>query len=243
MGSVVNFLSTLVTDESNGSVRRMLGVCSEFERIAKVVVDRAEKEAQSKRKRKSAADINGQPHTEQGSRNDSHGQTPQPNVGGSPSAPSLFTPGFTAAANANGNMSRNNTFSSNTDTQNQSSATLPPEMLPPVPEHKPHLAAVAAAANVVQSHSQPPQQHQTPVFTPPLPDMLSPGTNAPPPFASTDPSFPATDPLGVDMSGFSQPFVPQDLWQMSMALEWDWPDIMSGFQYNPNADGGDGGGR
>ncbi|KAI5306614.1 hypothetical protein KEM55_008548, partial [Ascosphaera atra] len=45
MGNVVQFLSRLVTDESNGSVTRMLGVCAEFERIAKTVVDRTEREA------------------------------------------------------------------------------------------------------------------------------------------------------------------------------------------------------
>lgn len=28
---------------------------------------------------------------------------------------------------------------------------------------------------------------------------------------------------------FQQPFVPQDLWQMPMTLEWDWADMTSGF--------------
>jgi Fungal specific transcription factor domain len=53
MNLVVNFLSILATDEENGSVKRMFGVCTEFERIAKVVLDKAEKEG-SKRKRKMA---------------------------------------------------------------------------------------------------------------------------------------------------------------------------------------------
>jgi hypothetical protein len=26
----------------------------------------------------------------------------------------------------------------------------------------------------------------------------------------------------MPLGGFSQPFVPQDLWQMPMSLEWDW---------------------
>lgn len=31
--------------------------------------------------------------------------------------------------------------------------------------------------------------------------------------------------LSPDATGlFDQPFVPQDLWQMPMNLEWDWPD-------------------
>lgn len=30
---------------------------------------------------------------------------------------------------------------------------------------------------------------------------------------------------GLDMGSFQQPFVPQDLWQMPMTLEWDWADV------------------
>ncbi|KAL8671502.1 MAG: hypothetical protein Q9168_003994 [Polycauliona sp. 1 TL-2023] len=52
MNQVVNFLSLLAVTEEQGGVKRMLGVCVEFERIAKVVLDRAEKESHSRRKRK-----------------------------------------------------------------------------------------------------------------------------------------------------------------------------------------------
>jgi hypothetical protein len=56
MNLVVGFLSLLSTDEENGSVRRMLNVCAEFERIAKVVLDSADREISSRRKRKKATD-------------------------------------------------------------------------------------------------------------------------------------------------------------------------------------------
>ncbi|RFU33874.1 hypothetical protein B7463_g2430, partial [Scytalidium lignicola] len=56
MNLVVNFLSMLGQEEENGGVKRMLSVCSEFERIAKVVLDKAEKENSSRRKRKSNED-------------------------------------------------------------------------------------------------------------------------------------------------------------------------------------------
>ncbi len=56
MSLVVEFLSMLCSDEENGSVRRMLNVCSEFERIAKVVFDKADKESSSRRKRKQQED-------------------------------------------------------------------------------------------------------------------------------------------------------------------------------------------
>ncbi|KAL8768800.1 MAG: hypothetical protein Q9209_005089 [Squamulea sp. 1 TL-2023] len=56
MNQVVNFLSLLAVSEEQGGVKRMLGVCVEFERIAKVVLDKAEKESHSRRKRKSNKD-------------------------------------------------------------------------------------------------------------------------------------------------------------------------------------------
>lgn len=52
MNHVVSFLSALCADDENASVRRMLNVCSEFERIAKIVLDKTEKESHSRRKRK-----------------------------------------------------------------------------------------------------------------------------------------------------------------------------------------------
>ncbi|CAK7272881.1 hypothetical protein SEPCBS57363_005371 [Sporothrix epigloea] len=52
MGLVVTFLSMLGQEAESGGVHRMLGVCSEFERIAKLAIDKAEKEQASKRKRK-----------------------------------------------------------------------------------------------------------------------------------------------------------------------------------------------
>ena len=55
MELVVNFLSNVVTDEGSGSMKRMLSICAEFARIARVVLDKAEKEG-SKRKRKMAPD-------------------------------------------------------------------------------------------------------------------------------------------------------------------------------------------
>jgi hypothetical protein len=52
MKLVVNFLNMLSNDQSNGSVKRMLSVCAEFERIANIVLDKADKEHASRRKRK-----------------------------------------------------------------------------------------------------------------------------------------------------------------------------------------------
>lgn len=32
----------------------------------------------------------------------------------------------------------------------------------------------------------------------------------------------------LNINNFQQPFVPQDLWQMPMTLEWDWADMTGG---------------
>jgi hypothetical protein len=52
MNHVVTFLSTLCNDEANSAVRRMLNICSEFERISRVVLDKSDRESVSRRKRK-----------------------------------------------------------------------------------------------------------------------------------------------------------------------------------------------
>ena len=52
MSLVVTFLSMLGQEAEQGGVHRMLAICAEFERIAKLVIERTEKEQSSRRKRK-----------------------------------------------------------------------------------------------------------------------------------------------------------------------------------------------
>jgi hypothetical protein len=52
MKLVVNFLNMLNDDQGSGSVKRMCSVCSEFERIAEAVLEKADREHASRRKRK-----------------------------------------------------------------------------------------------------------------------------------------------------------------------------------------------
>jgi hypothetical protein len=178
MNLVVNFLSMLGTEEENGGVKRMLGVCSEFERIAKVVLDKAEKDSSSRRKRKShedhASKAKGMPHG-----------APQPMTSGAaqPNIAGVFSPGM-------------------------------------------------AQQNIQNGFNSPPMGNQG-----------SPGSNWQPEFG-TDYSTPTNGMTpfaeiqqysnGADMgsplniNSFQQPFVPQDLWQMPMTLEWDWADMTGG---------------
>lgn len=83
MNHVVTFLSGLCSSDSNSSVKRMLNVCSEFERIAKVVLDKQDKDAHSRRKRKQQDDkVVKKPAQENGDK------TPQVQTGGTSPATS-----------------------------------------------------------------------------------------------------------------------------------------------------------
>lgn len=175
----------LGTEEENGGVKRMLGVCSEFERIAKVVLDKSEKETSSRRKRKTQED-----------QAVKSAQSSKAAAGNAPTtAPKSYSP--------------NTTFSS--------------------------------PQNGMTGHISEP-----PMFSPPL-NGLSPGNGGwmPDPTFSDGSEYmtpnagmtPFADGQGysngsmkspLNMNNFQQPFVPQDLWQMPMTLEWDWADMTGG---------------
>ena len=61
MSQVVNFLTSLAEDDETGGVKRMHDFCSEFERIAKLVIDKSDRELHSRRKRKSIKDPENEP--------------------------------------------------------------------------------------------------------------------------------------------------------------------------------------
>lgn len=205
MNLVVNFLSMLATDESNGSVKRMLGVCAEFERIAKVVLDRAEKESQSRRKRKTAADENGalSTHANTDSRHaKSSPEMLRPNI---PPATPLFSPTF--AEQVGGQLAQ----------------PSPNEFHSPQSESQMPLSSGAhedlAGGDVKLA----------PDYSQDFSDILSPDGVCQPGFND---GFTNGNSLPIDISAFQQPFVPQDLWQMPMTLEWDWADMPnSAFQF------------
>lgn len=59
MGLVVTFLSMLGQEAEQGGVHRMLGVCSEFVRIAKLVIEKAENDQSFRRKRSTNGKVKG----------------------------------------------------------------------------------------------------------------------------------------------------------------------------------------
>lgn len=205
MNLVVNFLSMLVSDEENGSVRRMLGICAEFERIAKVVLDKTEKETHSRKKRKPAADDDTAndplPRQPNGQRSSTSEADPQ----SMSMASAAFTPGMSGVSNPlfSPSMKDANVYS-------------PPQMMtgpPMMPGYEAHYNGMMTPPNGLANGI--------------LDGMENPSNMASP----------------LNFGAFQQPFVPQDLWQMPMTLEWDWADMTNtGFPgYENSANGIDGG--
>ena len=100
MNLVVNFLSTLGQEAETGGVHRMLGVCSEFERIARKVIEKAEKEQSTRRKRKGPTDSSAKPATTTTTPSAAPSRTPRPTA--TPASYSHATPSSTMDASDHG---------------------------------------------------------------------------------------------------------------------------------------------
>ncbi|KAF7718426.1 Fungal Zn(2)-Cys(6) binuclear cluster domain-containing protein [Penicillium ucsense] len=193
MNVVVNFLSTLVSDESNGSIKRMLALCGEFERIAKVVLDKAEKESHARKKRKATTPhANGSPDA-----NGTGARQPQP--AGRASAPPY--PSFSSSMFAEQAPAEAPPF---TDRGFTNEAAVPPTS----GISADYISSVPTMSGLSQE----------------FPDMLSPGQMGGMPFPDQ-----SLRPMSPNAGPFQQPFVPQDLWQMPMTIEWDWADMSMNF--------------
>lgn len=163
----------------------MLGVCSEFERVAKVVLDKAEKESSSRRKRKS--------HDHPDPKTKVQPHTPRQNNAATP--PMNFSP---SVANQ---MRPQSTYSP------RGSISGP-------------INGLHAAPSPFMDLNADTSEYATP----------NGNTNGGmTPFADVQ-GFTNGNQVNspLNPNSFQQPFVPQDLWQMPMTLEWDWADMTGG---------------
>lgn len=158
----------------------MLGVCAEFERIARVVLEKGDKETHSRRKRRSSKTNNDDPaqNTAQIPQKRTAPQTPQSN--NPPTPRNVFTPGF------NGDLN-NQPFNPNLQSfsPNFSDLNIPVDFSG---AEFPNMTSPSNNMNGYQDIAMDGQQYNGDSF---------------------------------NMGSFQQPFVPQDLWQMPMTLEWD----------------------
>jgi hypothetical protein len=209
MNQVVSFLSMLSAEEETGGVKRMLGVCAEFERIAKVVLDKSDKESHTRRKRKNPKDDEVLPPLMPET------QKTHPPESVPPSTPAnLYTPGFTG------------------------DLLTPP--FHPSPSNIPNgLPASTYSTPASASTTDLKQPTVIPDFMPgpgDFPNMMTDFSDMQQ-FGNPNPVVGSDSPssmgmgngnLGINVGSFEQPFVPQDLWQMPMTLEWDWADMQGG---------------
>jgi hypothetical protein len=200
MNLVVNFLLTLVLDESNGSLKQMLGLCKEFKRIAKVVLDKAEKESYFKKKGKFFKEpVNLQQ------------STPKEHP-----APSPSTTQLTQALSKNvlmpSPLSTENPGDPSRNTTTSDAGGFAPNC--EIPE------ATGISTNI------PPDIQAIPGIGQEFQDMLCPDPLEGVSFAD-QPPYSAT--ASIPLSSFQQSFVPQNLWQMPIAIEWGWADMSTNF--------------
>lgn len=188
MNQVVNFLSLLSSDEETGGVRRMLGVCSEFERIAKVVLEKSDKESHTRRKRKSPKDAD--ETTQLTPEKRTAQQTPEMRTATTPVT--MFSPNF-------GGDLLTQSFTPTMNNYPSPNSTGEGSMLPDF------MPGPGDFPNMMTEFS----------------DMQQ--------FGNASMGSP------LNVGSFQQPFVPQDLWQMPMTLEWDWAD-MQGMNYSAGGD-------
>lgn len=202
MNLVVNFLSMLVSDESNGSVKRMLSVCSEFERIANVVLDKAERESHSRRKRKTPSEQKEAASSEAAATNSNPNPNPNPHTAPMQSKTDNHQTSSSSTVNPAATQPQSQSFPRVFTSEGQNfNPTVSEDVsvssgdTPVMPEFNHDFAENMAANGLGQSG-----------FT-------------------TGASFPGNYGPSMDIPSFQQPFVPQDLWQMPMTLEWDWADM------------------
>lgn len=262
MNMVVAFLSTLGEEAQTGGVHRMLGVCSEFEKIAKKVIDRAEREHAMRRKRKN----NGDASTEKPAKTNTVASQPQ--APASKSSPATAT--VTATNATTPQTSRPVTSSSTTShaaTQQHLNGHLSPSMKSDHMTSERAYSPMTATRTHEESPAYPPSTGWTDDFTAQngandmdfsaaFPDTSFADLTGFGSIAAMNEAVTATvmpemvnnAPGLMDMQGpaigangvFQQPMLPADLFSLPMTLDWNWAE-MSGGAY-PSVENGNFGG-
>ncbi|KAK5703812.1 hypothetical protein LTR97_002825 [Elasticomyces elasticus] len=304
MSSVVSFLTMLERDvnEANGNVKRMLSVCAEFERIARVVLDKAEKDLRSGRNGKRKAGVSGLTERERAKEMRDRGEVEKAIAEGleegktleqmqvetqAPYRRPVQTPSLRASTGAGSSGAGNSPASwggSQHSGGNQEFGRSPmvrnmgdAEMggYPQQPQqqqqrhqqqqqqqmmgqsleeqHFPFISGLTSR-RTMEFHSRspappPPANFSQPQaaltdgynnpgvsgFSPSNIDPLMAGDMGTGPFDANGNAGGFMSGIGGPTGSFQQPFVPQDLWQMPMTLEWDWAEGLGLGSFTPGA--------
>ncbi|KAK1243734.1 hypothetical protein MKX08_001872 [Trichoderma sp. CBMAI-0020] len=204
MNLVVTFLSMLGQEAEQGGVHRMLGVCSEFCRIAQSVIEKADREQSSRRKRKAA-------------------DTPGSTEGRNQSLP----PGATAAAAAAKTSTPASSSAQDTPKSSSTTAATTPQAAVHDTLSPEFVAARASFQNAV---------NKTPSGLSPLADSMQWGADVQMGQDLDFDTFGDLTGLNNDIQSpplpgsgtFQQPLLPQDLYSMTMGLDWNWVEMSGG---------------
>lgn len=217
MNVVVTFLSTLGVEAETGGVHRMLAVCTEFERIAKLVIDKAEKENAGRRKRK---------NTEAG------GSSSNRSVSGTGPGTAGASGGHSSGSAAH--TPRPQSSSAHTPTPHRPTTAnggqLSPRAHPPSNYNTP-----MTNPGSMSQHSSP---SVAPSNWPPANDFAGPNgqghhgnsmealeyTN----FAEMTGFTPDVRQGQVPGAYYTQPHLPPDLYSLPVSLDWDWAEMSGG---------------
>ena len=215
MNLVVTFLSMLGQEAEQGGVHRMLGVCSEFVRIAKVVIEKAEKEQSSRRKRKnpdSASKSNGTNKAisaQTPAANSSSVETPRPATAATTTPTPTHLP--------NGQHAATSHLSPSSRSDLNGSYGPAPGTVSSANAPSPSIASAGWPQEYQQNGDFDSFQAITGFGT---------GVQSPP--------------MAMGGGPFQQPLLPQDLFALPATLDWSWAE-MSGGAYpsveNGNFDG------
>lgn len=210
MNMVVQFLSTLGQEVETGGVHRMLGICSEFERISKVMIEKAEKENAGRRKRKNA---------EQSQANKAANTNSSNNMSQAGRMQAAPAPGGSSSAQT----PRATTGNNNTPTPRQHNESLSPpsktegQGFSPMTATSPGAGEPTPAATWSADFGTSSDPMEFTSFA----DLTGFGqlNNQPPVSLQSPPPMAA---------GFQQPLIPQDLYSLPMSFDWDWAEMSGG---------------
>lgn len=205
MSLVVTFLSMLGQEAEQGGVHRMLGVCSEFVRIAKSVIEKAEKDQSSRRKRKNPDIQKSLPSGAGTGAKSNVGVTTQ-NARPTTAQGQVHTPIQTHASPANGGMAASSQLSPVLSSVRGSSFGPVASVSTP-PEKSPSNASMGWP----QEYLVPQQGVEFDSYG----DM-------------NDFNTEINSPSHVNGGPFQQPLLPPDLFALPMTLDWNWAEMSGG---------------
>lgn len=244
MHSVVEFLSMLSAEESHGHVRRMLTICTEFERVSRSALEKAEREIRGRGKRAHKEEMSNPSKSIVEQQIEAQSAYRNPVQVGfrsgsiSSAAPATTPGGLSDPGRPQGARSHSRSQLDLSHSRSQSQPQVGQAQHLGAPQTQPGYSNLSSPmrseewemdvnngfyptnlANGGQHLDT--SQHFVPRH-PAMPQAVNSGS-------SNDMQQQQFSDAQISQmtngNTFQQPFVPQDLWQMPMTLEWDWSDV------------------